>query len=147
MDAFPLTANGKLDRRALPAPRDLDFARQGYEAPLGEMEKALAAIWAQLLRVERVGRNDSFFALGGHSLLAVRLMNRITNLGANIPLSSIFSSPTLVAFASVVSENIAQGAAMLPAIMPVPRDNNVLPLSFAQMRLWFLAQIEGASEA
>ena len=81
MSAFPLTANGKMDRSALPNPSDNDYARQGYEEPQGEVELTLASIWAELLHVERVGRHDSFFALGGHSLLAVRLMNRLSKLG------------------------------------------------------------------
>ncbi|KAG0196060.1 hypothetical protein BGX28_000176 [Mortierella sp. GBA30] len=146
MDAFPLTANGKLDRRSLPLPSEGDFAHQEYEAPQGEIEKAVAAIWSDLLLVKSVSRHDSFFALGGHSLLAVRLMNRISKLGAHIPLSSLFSSPTLEAFASVVRESIARGSTALPNITPVSRET-VLPLSFAQQRLWFLAQLEGGSEA
>ncbi|WP_205245801.1 hypothetical protein, partial [Erwinia amylovora] len=68
---LPLTANGKLDRRALPEPDDSAFARSAFAAPQGEVEQALAAIWQQLLNVERVSRFDNFFALGGHSLLAV----------------------------------------------------------------------------
>ncbi|MCG1019997.1 phosphopantetheine-binding protein, partial [Mycetohabitans sp. B4] len=73
LDAWPLTSNGKLDRRVLPAPDDDSLAHQAYEAPQGELETTLASIWAELLGVECVGRHDSFFALGGHSLLAVRL--------------------------------------------------------------------------
>jgi len=145
MDAFPLTPNGKLDRRALPAPGDDDFARQNFEAPQGEIETALAAIWSELLGVERVSRHDGFFALGGHSLLAVRLMNRVTSLGAHIPLSSLFASPGLSAFAAVVRAQLVQGETVLPDITPVSRDN-VIPLSFAQQRLWFLTQLEGVSD-
>ena len=146
LNAFPLTANGKLDRRALPNPGDNDYARQGYEEPQGEVELILASIWAELLHVERVGRHDSFFALGGHSLLAVRLMNRLSKLGTNISLSSLFHTPTLAALATVVSESISHGSTSPPAITLVPRDA-VLPLSFAQQRLWFLAHLEGGSEA
>ncbi|WP_323131081.1 phosphopantetheine-binding protein [Sinorhizobium medicae] len=73
LEALPLTPNGKLDRQALPAPDDEAYARAGYAAPQGAIETALAEIWAELLGVERVGRNDNFFELGGHSLLAVQL--------------------------------------------------------------------------
>ncbi|MEQ9868372.1 phosphopantetheine-binding protein, partial [Pectobacterium odoriferum] len=74
---IPLTANGKVDRKALPEPDDTAFVRQRYEAPLAGDETALAAIWQALLGVETVGRQDDFFALGGHSLLAVQLISRI----------------------------------------------------------------------
>jgi hypothetical protein len=100
LDAFPLTPNGKLDRRALPAPDDDALAHQAYEAPQGELETTLAAIWAELLGVERVGRHDSFFALGGHSLLAVRLINHVrTVLGVDLAIRTLFEAPTLAGLA------------------------------------------------
>ncbi|WP_186159402.1 phosphopantetheine-binding protein, partial [Burkholderia gladioli] len=136
--------NGKLDRRALPAPDSSALARQAYEAPQGEIECALAEIWAELLGVERVGRHDSFFALGGHSLLAVRLVGRIAALGTELPLAKLFASPTLAGLAALIADRLDQGAAALPPITPVPRDGE-LPLSFAQQRLWFLAQLDGVS--
>ncbi|MCF2135558.1 non-ribosomal peptide synthetase, partial [Mycetohabitans sp. B3] len=146
LDAFPLTPNGKLDRRALPAPDDAALAHQAYEAPQGELETTLAAIWAELLGVERVGRHDSFFALGGHSLLAVRLMNRVRGLGADVPLATLFATPTLAAFAAALEAHyLQQGTDALPEIMPVSREGG-LPLSFAQQRLWFLAQLDGVSD-
>ena len=74
LQTMPLTPNGKLDRKALPDPGEAAYARQSYEPPQGEVEQALAAIWAELLGVERVGRHDNFFELGGHSLLAVRMV-------------------------------------------------------------------------
>ncbi len=145
LDALPLTLNGKLDRRALPAPNEEAFACQVYEAPQGEMEKTLAAIWSELLRVERISRHDNFFALGGHSLLAVRLMNRIASLGAGLPLAVLFASPNLASFAAAVSEHLSEANPSFPAIAPVSREE-VLPLSFAQQRLWFLAQLDGVSD-
>ncbi|MCF2135391.1 amino acid adenylation domain-containing protein, partial [Mycetohabitans sp. B3] len=144
LDALPLTPNGKLDRRALPEPDADALAHQAYEAPQGELEATLATIWAQLLGIERVGRHDSFFALGGHSLLAVRLMNRVRALGAEMPLTSLFASPTLAAFAAVVSAQMNQQGTVLPEITPISREGS-LPLSFAQQRLWFLAQLDEAS--
>ncbi|WP_338925843.1 amino acid adenylation domain-containing protein [Mycetohabitans endofungorum] len=145
LDAFPLTPNGKLDRRALPAPSDDALAHQAYEAPQGELETTLAAIWAELLGVERVGRHDSFFALGGHSLLAVRLMNWVRMLGADLPLATLFATPTLAAFAAALEAPLQQGTDALPEITPMSRESS-LPLSFAQQRLWFLAQLDGGSD-
>ncbi|MCG1048400.1 non-ribosomal peptide synthetase [Mycetohabitans rhizoxinica] len=146
LDALPLTPNGKLDRRALPAPDDEALAHQAYEAPQGELETTLATIWAELLSVERVGRHDSFFALGGHSLLAVRLMNRVRRLGADVPLATLFATPTLAAFAAALEAHLQQGTDALSEITPVSRKGS-LPLSFAQQRLWFLAQLDGVSES
>ncbi|KAI8603716.1 hypothetical protein EDD21DRAFT_423127 [Dissophora ornata] len=105
LDAFPLTPNGKLDRRALPVPGDLDFARQAYEEPQGEVESALALIWADLLHLERVSRHDSFFALGGHSLLAVRVISRLHQLGYSVSVRAIFASPTLSVLAQAIGQN------------------------------------------
>ncbi|KAG0204335.1 hypothetical protein BGX31_003183, partial [Mortierella sp. GBA43] len=144
MDAFPLNANGKLDRRALPYPGDEAFAREAYEEPQGEIEEALASIWSELLNVERVSRYDSFFALGGHSLLAVRMMNRLTALGIHLPLTALFNTLNLVAFAQECKKSLEQGPDALPAIEYIYR-GDLLPISFAQQRLWFLAQFEGIS--
>ncbi|KAG0200917.1 hypothetical protein BGX31_003961, partial [Mortierella sp. GBA43] len=145
MEALPLNANGKLDQRALPKPGDESFAREAYEEPQGEVEQALASIWSELLNVDQVSRNDSFFALGGHSLLAVRMMNRINALGINLPLSTLFNSPSLSAFAQECETNLEQGSISLPAIDRTSRDD-LLPLSFAQQRLWFLSQLDGVSD-
>ena len=95
LEALPLTANGKLDRRALPAPEGGAYARGAYEAPEGEAEKVLAEIWAELLGVERVGRQDSFFELGGHSLLAVRLLSRAREAGLKLTMGDLFQNPLL----------------------------------------------------
>ncbi|WP_049786408.1 non-ribosomal peptide synthetase [Mycetohabitans rhizoxinica] len=145
LDAFPLTPNGKLDRRALPAPDAQAFAHQAYEAPQDELETTLAAIWSELLGVERISRHDSFFALGGHSLLAVRLMNRVAMLGIVLPLATLFAAPTLAGLAAALNAHRTDRA-VLPVITPVSRDG-ALPLSFAQQRLWFLAQLDGASDS
>ncbi len=144
LDALPLTPNGKLDRRALPAPDQSALFRQAYEAPQGEIESALAEIWATLLDIERVGRHDSFFALGGHSLLAVQLISRIAALGVELPLASLFASPTLAGLSSVIADRGHQGAIALPPITPLAREGE-LALSFSQQRLWFLAQLDGVS--
>jgi len=97
---LPLTANGKLDRKALPAPEDEAYARHAYEPPQGEIEATLTRLWEALLGVDKIGRHDNFFALGGHSLLATRLINRIRiTLNADISLHALFETPTIAGLA------------------------------------------------
>ncbi|QTB52097.1 non-ribosomal peptide synthetase [Burkholderia pseudomallei] len=144
LDAWPLTPNGKLDRRALPAPADDAYARAEYEAPQGAKEEALAAIWRELLHVERVSRHDNFFELGGHSLLAVQLVSRLRQaLSVEVALGTVFDAPVLSALAERLE---AENTAVLPPIPLTPRDGRIA-LSLAQQRLWFLTQLEGVSEA
>uniref|UniRef100_UPI0011AEC37C non-ribosomal peptide synthetase n=1 Tax=Bradyrhizobium algeriense TaxID=634784 RepID=UPI0011AEC37C len=101
---LPLTVNGKLDRQALPAPEDDAYAHRAYERPQGEIETALAELWAELLGVERVGRHDHFFELGGHSLLAVQLLSRLSRaVGVELPLSTLFAKPVLADLARATS--------------------------------------------
>ncbi|MBM7127908.1 non-ribosomal peptide synthetase, partial [Dyella mobilis] len=95
LESLPLTPNGKLDRKALPAPDSDAYARSTYQAPQGETERALAALWEELLGVESVGRNDHFFELGGHSLLAVQLMARLRRQGLGVEIRALFSTPVL----------------------------------------------------
>ncbi|NRN29776.1 non-ribosomal peptide synthetase, partial [Photorhabdus heterorhabditis] len=103
LDEFPLTPNSKLDRLALPAPDGEAFARQVYEAPQGETEIALAAIWCELLGVEQVSRYDSFFALGGHSLLAMRMINLAAGRGLVCTLNALFQFPVLTELAAKIT--------------------------------------------
>ncbi|MEN0570875.1 amino acid adenylation domain-containing protein [Serratia nevei] len=138
--ALPLSPNGKLDRRALPEPQGAQ-SQAAYEAPQGEHETLLAAIWRELLNVEQVGRHDNFFELGGHSLLAVRLTNRLQQVEWQLPLQTLFANPTLLALA----QQLRRTDEALPPIEAMPR-GAALPLSFAQQRLWFLTQLEGLSE-
>nr|WP_318297865.1 non-ribosomal peptide synthetase [Pseudomonas cichorii] len=144
LDALPLTPNGKLDRKALPAPDLQALVSQGYEAPQGEIEVALAHLWQELLGVEKVGRFDRFFDLGGHSLLAIRLISQVRlRLGVELSLAELFTHSELSALAGLLAQ---AGRSALPDIVRVPRDEDI-PLSFAQQRLWFLAQMEGGSTA
>jgi amino acid adenylation domain-containing protein len=100
LEQLPLMPNGKLDRRALPAPEGDAYATREYEAPVGKAEQALAEIWAELLGVERVGRGDPFFALGGTSLLAVQMISRVRQvMEVELALGAVFESPTLSALA------------------------------------------------
>jgi amino acid adenylation domain-containing protein len=99
MTSLPLTPNGKLDRRALPVPDGEAFAREAYEAPQGEEEEMLAAIWSELLGVPQISRHDSFFALGGHSLLAVQMIDQLRRRGVRLAVQDLFKTPVLSALA------------------------------------------------
>jgi acyl carrier protein len=105
LEQMPLTRNGKLDRRALPAPDQTALLKSQYEAPQGEVELELAAIWCDLLKVDKVGRHDEFFALGGHSLLAALAISRISSaLGVELPMMSLFQNTTLKTLGEAVVE-------------------------------------------
>ncbi|HVT17365.1 MAG TPA: amino acid adenylation domain-containing protein [Thermoanaerobaculia bacterium] len=148
--AFPLMPNGKLDRRALPAPQgpreDLDA---GTVAARSAGEELLAALWCEVLGLERVGMDDNFFDLGGHSLLATRLISRLRQAcGVELPLRSLFEAPTVRELARrIAAEERTQLGLELPPLLPLPRDGAALPLSFAQERLWFLDQLEPGNAA
>ncbi len=101
LDAWPLTANGKLDRKALPAPTQAAFVTRRFEAPRAGVETVLAQLWAELLQVQHVGRHDHFFELGGHSLLAVQLVQRMRQAGLRADVQVLFGQPTLAALAAV----------------------------------------------
>jgi amino acid adenylation domain-containing protein len=144
LDALPLTPNGKLDRKALPAPEP-GSAEERYVAPRTPAEEVLAGIWAEVLRLERVGVEESFFDLGGHSLLATRVVSRVRELfGLELPLRALFEGPTVAELAVRVEEIRRAGLPVLPPIVPAPRDGD-LPLSFAQERLWFVDRMEPGS--
>jgi acyl-CoA synthetase (AMP-forming)/AMP-acid ligase II len=110
LETLPLTPNGKLDRKALPAPGSDAYAAREYEAPADETEQALAEIWAEVLRVDRVGRRDNFFALGGHSLLAMRVLSRVREvLEVKVAVRALFTWPVLKDFArEVMDAQLAQ---------------------------------------
>ncbi|XXY54892.1 amino acid adenylation domain-containing protein [Sorangium sp. So ce269] len=141
LSALPRTANGKVDRRALPAPGSGDAL--GHAPPRTATEELLAGIWAEVLGVERPSVEDSFFDLGGHSLLLTQVFARVRRVfDVEVPLRALFETPTLAAQARAVEA--ARGRPEAPAAPPLvaqPR-SGPLPLSFAQERLWFLAQLE-----
>jgi amino acid adenylation domain-containing protein len=110
LDAVPLNSNGKVDRKALPDPELASGS--AYAQPVGEVESALAAIWAEVLEVERVGRNDNFFELGGHSLSLLAVQTKVQKqLAVQLPLKRYFENPTLAAMAGVVQEEVGTAAA------------------------------------
>ncbi|HEU5138276.1 MAG TPA: amino acid adenylation domain-containing protein [Steroidobacteraceae bacterium] len=103
LESLPMTANGKVDRRALPAPEHHSMPMREYEAPQGELEEALAGIWRELLHVQQVGRQDNFFELGGHSLLVMQLLERMRRIGLRGTVLNVFEHPTLSDLVSAVS--------------------------------------------
>jgi amino acid adenylation domain-containing protein len=143
LEALPLTSNGKLDRKRLPAPDGNAYSVSGYEEPQGEVETTLAAIWREMLEIATVGRNDDFFELGGHSLLAVTMIGRLREtLRLEVEIGDVFEHSRLSELAGKISGG---RKAQLPPITKADR-SQPLPLSYAQQRLWFLAQMEGVSE-
>ncbi|HYO14351.1 MAG TPA: amino acid adenylation domain-containing protein, partial [Thermoanaerobaculia bacterium] len=141
LDAIPRTANGKVDLRALPDPE----THQGETGTglLTPVEESLSGIWRELLAVSRVARTDDFFALGGHSLLATRLASRVRQaFRIDLPLRSLFQSPTLAGLAARIEEarGAAPGFEAPPIVAAGPEPHP--PLSFAQERLWFLEQLD-----
>ncbi|WP_333783405.1 phosphopantetheine-binding protein, partial [Xenorhabdus szentirmaii] len=114
LETFPLTLNGKLDRRALPAPDQSAVATRAYEAPEGALETTLAQIWQNLLGRTRISRHDHFFELGGHSLMAVSLIEQLRNAGWRLDVRSIFSAPVLTDMAQAVRANQGEAAFIVP---------------------------------
>jgi amino acid adenylation domain-containing protein len=146
MDSLPLTANGKLDRRALPDPRlagkrpDTD-----YVAPRTAVESRLKEIWSELLGWERIGVQENFFGLGGHSLLAMQVVARVAAaFHVKLPPNCLFECATIARLADAVER--ARRIEADEAIRPAPRGAEAAPLSFAQQRLWTLAGLEGPTD-
>ncbi len=150
LDALPLTPSGKVDRRRLPAPGETrPRSRAPLAAPRNRDEEVLAGIFSEVLRLERVGIDDDFFECGGHSLLATQVVSRVReNFGVELPVRSLFETPTVAALAGKVAEARGAGRCAPDSIplAPVAREG-AMPLSFAQQRLWFLDQFEPDSPA
>ncbi|HYR08135.1 MAG TPA: amino acid adenylation domain-containing protein, partial [Longimicrobium sp.] len=145
LDRLPLNANGKVDRKALPAP-EYGGAGETYVAPRTPTEEVLAGIWAEVLGLERVGAEEGFFELGGHSLLATRVAARVRQVfGVELPLRAVFEQSVLSGLAAEIDRLRGTGAAAgEDAIAPAAREGD-LPVTFAQERLWFVDALDPGS--
>jgi amino acid adenylation domain-containing protein len=153
LDALPLTANGKLDRRALArmeAPAESRSGERGSAVPRTPIEEGLAGIWREVLGVA-AGRDDDFFELGGHSLLATQVASRVReSFGVELPLRDFFAAPRLTDLAAHVEDARRRGAGLAaPPVVPVPRDSfpHGLPLSYSQEWMWVAGQLNPEAAA
>jgi amino acid adenylation domain-containing protein len=147
LDSLPLTVNGKVDRKALPAPSTASATpSRKFTAPRNETEKSIVAIWSELLKVEDIGIDDDFFELGGHSLVAIRALARIRDrLDVDLPPQTLFEHSTVAALAALIMK--ARGEVQVSH--PIPRRGTDGPcaVSFAQQQLWLLDQLVPGSPA
>ena len=144
LETLPVLSNGKVDRKALPAPEELAGAEeQEYVAPRTPIEEMLAGIWAEVLQLERISIHDNFFDLGGHSLLVTQVLSRVRDaFNTQLPLRSFFDARSLKDLAASIEAEMQNGSSLQYAeLQPVSKEMP-LPLSFGQQRLWFLNQLE-----
>ena len=148
MEEMPLTANGKVDRKALPKPEGKAVEGEGEDGPRDEQEEILSGIFAEVLKREKVGVEENFFELGGHSLLATQVMARVRKvLGVEVPLRALFERPTGRGLGRRIEEEKRGGKGEAGAGVKRVSREGWLPLSYAQERLWFLNQLEPGSAA
>jgi amino acid adenylation domain-containing protein len=149
LDELPRTPSGKINRAALPAPRqDQGLDGSAFSAPQTLIEELVAAVWQQVLNLERVSRNDNFFWLGGHSLLATRIIARLRDaFHVEVPVRTLFESPTIAELAARIEQLTQSGASLEAPPLQQLTVNNSLALSHAQERLWFLDQLTPGSNA
>ncbi|HEU5227168.1 MAG TPA: amino acid adenylation domain-containing protein [Ktedonobacteraceae bacterium] len=148
VERWPLTPNGKIDKKALLL-LDLSVSQAtASSVPDNAIEEILVEVWARILHRDAPGTDENFFDLGGHSLLATQLLGQVRTLFAlDIPLRSLFEYPTIKAFARLIEQRLRHGQEQLrPPLLPVPREQPLLP-SYAQQRLWFLEQLEPGNAA
>ncbi|RAJ29236.1 non-ribosomal peptide synthetase [Pedobacter cryoconitis] len=142
MEYLPLTANGKVNKKELPAPEAGSLAEQAYVAPRNETEQTLAFIWQKILKIEQIGIHEDFFKLGGHSLLAIRLIGTIRDqMKLEVTVKAMFENTTIAALSQYLQ--LSGNKTLLPPITVLARPE-FIPLSFSQERLWFIDQLEGS---
>jgi len=147
LEAFPLTPNGKVDRKALPAPV-WDGGRESHVAPRTPREEALAAIWAEVLGLARVGVTDNFLELGGHSLTATQVVSRLRDaLGVDLPMRTVLEHLTIEALARRIEPAGGADRETAAPLRRVAREDGTAPLSFTQQGLWFLSRLAPDSAA
>lgn len=145
VDKWPLTHNGKIDKKALPKP-DFNLIAESYVAPETEVEHTLVGIWSELLNidVDKVSTTSNFFDLGGHSLLSIRLVSSIRKCFAvELPIQAVFDATTLADLSLTVTQH--QGGIALAPLDIIPRDKECYAVSFSQQRLWFIDQLQGGT--
>ena len=149
LDQLPRTLNGKLDRKALPALELLQAEKEMSEAgPRDPVEEIVAGIWCEVLRLPAIGRHGNFFNLGGHSLLVTQVLSRVREFfKVELPVRSLFETPTIEGFAQLIQEQINAGKQVeLTSIARVNREGE-LPLSHSQQRMWFFEGLSSGSAA
>jgi acyl carrier protein len=146
LEQMPLTANGKVDRKSLPAPTATSAFEQAEEGEWTPVEELVAGIWSEVLKLAAVGRDENFFELGGHSLLATQVISRVREVfGVEVGLRQLFEAPTVRGLSCRIEEELRAGEGVTaPPLARAEREQwgGLLPLSFAQQRLWFLDQLE-----
>ncbi len=141
LEQFPLTSNGKIDRKALPKPDVNDLAEQEFVAPSSSTEIRIAEIWKKKLKLDKIGVNDDFFELGGHSLLATRVVAAIRKqLKVKLAIKDIFTNRTIAELARKVERNVEKEQTTIKKQLRPEK----IPLSYTQERLWFIHQLEGS---
>jgi amino acid adenylation domain-containing protein len=148
LDQLPRTLNGKIDRKALPALESIETEQGSDSGRLSPIEEIVAGIWCEVLRLPSIGRQGNFFNLGGHSLLVTQVLARTRDyLKIELPVRSLFESPTLEEFSQLIQEQISHGTqSELSTITKVSREGE-LPLSFSQQRMWFFEHLSSGTSA
>ncbi|HEY6349974.1 MAG TPA: amino acid adenylation domain-containing protein [Candidatus Angelobacter sp.] len=145
IEQMPMTVNGKVDRKALPAPAASLVREEHFVAPHTFIQELLAGIWIQVLKLEKVGIHDNFFEAGGHSLNATQVISRARNIfHVELHVHHLFASPTIAGLAAIVGEKLKDRTLQSPPLRRTVQDGHP-PLSFAQQRLWFIDRLESGS--